>query len=99
MGYQLLIGADVGAWLDKLRADHPEIASQVTQALEVLQARGPRAGPPLLVPVDYDPGNRVPRPSSTTPTSAGWRSATDFAGRSARSRYCARAWKTTWTTP
>jgi hypothetical protein len=56
MGYELYVEPEVETWLSGLRAESPEDASQVDEALAALRTDGPAAGPPLVVPAEFMPG-------------------------------------------
>ena len=62
MGYQLEVAPGLRHWLATLEADLPDVARQVHEALDTLKAKGEQAGPPLVVPVDYRPGQREVAP-------------------------------------
>jgi hypothetical protein len=55
VGYDLIFAPDVRRWLAALEADQPDVARQVNAALETLKAKGEQTGPPLVVPVSYEP--------------------------------------------
>jgi hypothetical protein len=58
MGYQLDSAPGLRHWLAALETDQPDVARQVHEALDTLKAKGEQVGPPLVVPVDYQPHHR-----------------------------------------
>ena len=57
MGHQLDLAPGLRDWLAKLEADQPDVARQVSEALDTLKAKGEQVGPPLVVPVGYKRGH------------------------------------------
>jgi hypothetical protein len=62
VGYDLDFAPDVRRWLTALETGQPELAGPVNEALDTLKAKGEQVGPPLVVPVTYEPHHREVAP-------------------------------------
>jgi hypothetical protein len=60
--YDLHFAPDVRRWLTALEADQPDIARQVSEALDTLKAKGEQIGPPLAVPATFERHHREVAP-------------------------------------